>query len=115
VRTTRMDGVPVKSADEVFHDLLEGGVTQEQLYEAGERRPGRAGEGRRWAVGGGSGGRRSGACGRLPVVVGGTRACGLPFRRDEAKEGWLVSNVTTMLPVNGMVLCRHHPCFLCPQ
>jgi phosphoenolpyruvate carboxylase len=35
VRTTRMDGVPVKSVDEAFHDLLEGGVTPDQLYEAG--------------------------------------------------------------------------------
>ena len=36
VRTSRMDGVSVRSADEVFHDLLEGGtVTEEQLYDAG--------------------------------------------------------------------------------
>jgi hypothetical protein len=30
-----MDGVPVKTVDEVFHDLLEGGVSEDELYEAG--------------------------------------------------------------------------------
>ena len=36
VRTSRMDGVSVRSADEVVHDVLEGGtVTEEQLYDAG--------------------------------------------------------------------------------
>lgn len=34
VRTTRMDGVPVKTCDEVFHDLLESGISEEQLYQA---------------------------------------------------------------------------------
>ncbi|KAL4853378.1 Phosphoenolpyruvate carboxylase 2 [Chlorella vulgaris] len=34
VRTSRMDGVPVKTVDEVFHDLLEGGVSEDELYEA---------------------------------------------------------------------------------
>ena len=29
-----MDGVPIKTVDEVFHDLLESGVSEEQLYES---------------------------------------------------------------------------------
>jgi hypothetical protein len=32
-----MDGVPVKTCDEMFHDLLESGVTEEEeLYATGE-------------------------------------------------------------------------------
>ncbi|KAI7840424.1 hypothetical protein COHA_005854 [Chlorella ohadii] len=34
VRTTRMDGVQVKTLDESFHDLLESGVSPDQLYDA---------------------------------------------------------------------------------
>lgn len=34
VRTTRMDGVLVKTYDEVMHDLLESGVSEEMLYDA---------------------------------------------------------------------------------
>ena len=36
VRTTCMDGVPVKTCDEMFHDLLESGVSEEELYATGE-------------------------------------------------------------------------------
>ena len=36
MRTTCMDGVPVKTCDEMFHDLLESGVTEEELYATGE-------------------------------------------------------------------------------
>ncbi|PRW39191.1 phosphoenolpyruvate carboxylase 4 [Chlorella sorokiniana] len=34
VRTTRMDGVQVKTLDEVLHDLVESGISPDQLYDA---------------------------------------------------------------------------------
>ena len=66
VRTTCMDGVPVKTCDEMFHDLLESGVTEEELYAAGG-----------W-VGGGRGAAHRAV---LPVVVP-------PPRRVCEQFGW---------------------------